>query len=88
MNLNDFLSGLVGGGLTFPAANFILDQLPETITRRYRFFIVLALAFALSCGAYGLQIWLGYAVYSPDGLFLAMTTGFTVSQAIWGARKA
>ena len=88
MNLSDFLGGLVGGGLTFPAANFILDQLPDTTNRRWRFFIVLALSFALACGAYGLQIWLGFVAYTPDGLFFAMTTGFTTSQIIWGARKA
>lgn len=88
MNLNDFLSGLVGGSLTYPAANFILSQLPEEYTRRTRFFMVLALSFALAGGAYGVQVWLGSVVYSPDGLFTAMATAFSVSQTLWGAFKA
>jgi len=88
MNLEQFLSGLAGGALTYPAANAILEMLPETLSRRVRFFVVVALAFGLACGAYGIQVYFGFSTYSNDGLFSAMAVAFTTSQMLWGAIQA
>jgi hypothetical protein len=86
-----FLASLAAGGGTFLAAKWLLRQAIEAgycHTRRQRFFAVYLLSFILAAGAYGLQVYLGYAAYSPDGLFAACVTAFAASQALWGISEA
>jgi hypothetical protein len=89
--LSTFLASLAAGGGTFLAAKWLLGQAIEAgycHTRRQRFFAVYLLSFILAAGAYGLQVYLGYAAYSPDGLFAACVTAFAASQALWGIFEA
>lgn len=90
-SLASFLASLVAGGGTFLAAKWLLQQaMAEGFchTRRQRFFAVYLLSFVLAGGAFALQVWLGYVVYSTEGLFAACVTGFAASQALWGLFEA
>lgn len=89
--LSTFLASLAAGGGTFLAGKWLLGQAVEAgycTARRQRFFAVYLLSFILAAGANGLQIYLGYVAYSPDGLFAACVTAFAASQALWGIFEA
>ena len=88
--VSGFLASIVAGGGTFLIAKWFLSNWPKWVdlSRQWRFFSVYALSFGLAGGAYGLQVWLAYVLFSVDSLFAVCVTAFATSQALWGIFEA
>jgi drug/metabolite transporter superfamily protein YnfA len=84
------LTSIASGAGTFLIVQWLLTNLEQWqgLTRQVRFFSIYALSFALATGAYGLQVYAAYAVFSWDALLAVCVAAFATSQALWGIFKA
>ena len=84
MTLATFLSGLFGGGLTYPALQWLFGELEANgvlLTSIQKRTLAYAFSLVLSFGALLLASYLGYTPLSNETVFTAFATAFATSQA-------
>ena len=94
-SLATLLAGLASGVLTVPVVSWLLNQLPDMLTKTKKRFIAIVASFALGTGAFVLS---GYFGYSPlpaatvqawlEALWPVWGLAFTASQAILAGYKS
>lgn len=78
-----FLSGIVSGGGAYVGAKWLFDEferLGRPITARMKRWLVLPVCLLIVGLAMALQVALGIAPITPDGILIGLTTAFTASQ--------
>ena len=83
MSLSTFLSGLFGGGLTYPALQYLFNELESNgvlVSAVHKRLLAYVLSLLLSLGALLVAAYLGYTPLSNETVFTAFATAFTTSQ--------
>lgn len=78
-----FLTGVISGGGAYVGAKWLFDEaarLAIPITAQVKRWLILPLCLLIVAAAMGLQVALGIAPLTPDGILIGLTTAFTASQ--------
>jgi hypothetical protein len=81
--LANLLTVAGGGTFLWLIVGFIIKLFPALDQNSgVKFWMTIVLAFVIPSGAYGLEIALGYATFTWEGLFLVIGTGYGISQTV------
>lgn len=79
--LNGLLSPVGAGVLLWMLMGSLFRAIPN-VPGDWKFWITFLSALLIPPAAYGLRIWLGYDVFTAEGLLLAVGVGYMVSQGV------
>jgi hypothetical protein len=79
--LNGLLSPVGAGALLWMLMGTIFKAAPN-LNGELKFWITMTFAFLIPPAAYGLRIYLGYDVFTTEGMLLAIGIGYLVSQGV------
>ena len=88
LTLEAALSGLIGGTLTFPVAQWLFNEIDAwsdgEFSWKWKRLLSFILSFGLSFLALGVADWLDISQVTPETIFVAFFSGFGTSQALHG----
>lgn len=83
MSLQEFILGILAGGLSYPVARFIFQEVvPSGLSSQAKRMIAYLVSFALAVVALFAGQFFGYVTLEPDTIFTAFVTAFSTSQAL------
>ncbi len=83
MTLQEFIMGIIAGGLSYPVARFLFAEVvPPDLSPRAKRIVVYLLSLALAVMALAAGSVFGYVALTPDTVFTAFVTAFSTSQAL------
>ena len=83
MSLEEFVVGILAGGLSYPAARFIFQEVvPGDLSPQAKRLVAYLVSFALAVVALFAGQYFGYVALEPDTIFTAFVTAFSTSQAL------
>lgn len=83
MTLQEFIAGIIAGGMSYPVAKFLFQEVvPSHLSSRVKRLIAYAVSFLLAIVALVVGQVFGYLTFTPDTVFTAFVTAFTTSQAL------